>query len=181
MKLLTMKMGLLLTLLVSAGCGDRALKSQISRYRGDGKIRYLESPGLLGASGFEIRMPSVDLSTPVDIQYNLAGMPIGAPMVYLVIENPCPLKEVLRGNYTLDIKRDSKSIRILSSELSRITNGQWSKANHFYFSGNEGKHSKSRIVNEDPDSDWSLSVSWENPHLDKPLEAYILIRSGGRK
>lgn len=85
-----MKKLLILTVLVfailAAGC-DRALKTQIAGYQGDGEIRYLKSPGLLGISGCDIKMPSFDLSKPFYAEYDLLGLPNAKAkyVVYLVV------------------------------------------------------------------------------------------------
>ncbi len=77
-------------------CGrDFQLKSSIDNYKGDEEINYLELPGLFGASGCSITMPSFDLSKDFEETYSLFGTPENDQyVVYLVIKEPADIEQL---------------------------------------------------------------------------------------
>lgn len=166
--------------LFCSGC-DRQLKREISEYQGDGTIRYLKAPNFLGVSGFSIQMSPFDLSTPVNIRYDLSGLPLGRSVVYLVVEDPCPLEKIERGTCAFEFSRNGKLVKKLSSDLLKITNNMVGKKNRFYFFAYNDEQNASSIISQDTSSLWSLSVSCKNPYLNEPVKAYILIERGGYK
>ncbi len=179
-----------MAMLVLTGC-DRQLKQAINNYSGDGAIRYLERPGLLGRSGCAVKMPPFDLSKPFHAEYDLSGLPgtRSKYVVYLVVYEAY-YKE-FPAHYNLKIYKDGKMVKNLSSKMGKVTNaygGSYDKKhtpgmgdNRFYFFSYENDPEGSYITVLDDASKWSLSVSSENKNLSEPLEAYILISAGGFK
>lgn len=167
---------------VLCGCTDREIKKAVQQYHGDGQIRYLKAP-LLGAPGFAIQMPTIDLSQPIHVQYDFTGIPsgIGKCVIYLVVPEPCPKEAILQGVYHLKVWENDIEVRNLVSSLKDITNSQSPHSNRFYFYAYDLDQKQSAIDIRDPKAKWTLSVSYTNAALHKPVEAYILIERGGCK
>jgi hypothetical protein len=181
---------LLMVALTLCGC-DYKMKQSIKAYQGDGEIRYLESPGLLGRSGCDVKMPSFDLSKSFHAEYNLSGLPDAKAeyVVYLVVYGA--YYDEIPVRYNLKIFKDGREVKNLSSKVKKVTNaygGSYDRKhrsgmgdNRFYFFAYENDLEGSYIKVSEKDSKWSLIVSCENEHLSEPVEAYILISAGGFK
>ncbi len=158
------------------GC-DMELKRGIQNYKGDGTIRYLEPPGVLGRSGCAIEMPRFDLSKPFHADYNLSGIPqiAGYYVIYLVVPGPRRPENVLDTVFIISISKDGKLITRLSSTVNDIAKGYWKGKNWFYFQ-------RKGVITVDNDKErWSLAVSCENTSLTERVNAYIWISAGGFK
>lgn len=164
------------------GCTYWQLKKAIREYHGDGQIRYLKAP-ILGASGFAIQMPTLDLSQPIHVQYDFTGIPsgVGKCVVYLVVPEPCPLETVSQGVYHLKVWKNDVEIRNLEAVLKNIANSQGGRHNRFYFYAYNSDQNLSAIDVQDSTSRWSIAVSYTNAALKEPVEAYILMERGGCK
>jgi len=171
--------------LILTGC-DYQLKKAINNYSGDGEIRYLERPGLLGRSGVAIKMPPFDLSKPFHAEYDLSGLPRNRSkyIVYLVVYEA--YYREFPARYNLKIYKDGMEVKTLSSDVMKITNtfgGTYTPKgyNRFYFFSYKNDPEGSYITIPDKSSKWSISVSCEGKDLTNELEAYILISAGGFK
>jgi len=157
------------------GC-DSKLKKAIAEYQGNGKIIYLKGP-LLGTSGVAIKMPSFDISKSFEARYQLTGIPNqNRYIVYLVVPEPCPINQVLKGSFELDIYKNNILMnKIAVSDLKGMTNSVGGRENRFYFYG-KGQFD----VNKNGE-DWSLKVKSTNESLFGPVNAFLLISAGGFK
>lgn len=157
------------------GC-DLSLKQAIADYKGDGQIIYLKGP-LLGTSGVAIKMPTLDLAEPFEVEYQLAGIPEGNRyVVYLVIPEPCPIDKILQGSFELQIYQDNILVnKIIASTLEKMTNRVGGGENRFYF------YEKGQFDVNNVGTIWSIKIKSMNKKLFTSVNAFILISTGGYK
>lgn len=165
---------------VLLGCGDNALMKQIKNYRGDGVIKFLDSPGPLGRSGVEISLPPFDLSTKFSTNYNITGIPKGdAYLIYLVLNKANISNELSTGVCSYKLTKNGKDVSKQSSDIKNLTRTAAGGEILFYF---YNKNMGPAYFNvDDPSAKWSLSVSYENTKKIDTGKAFFLIKTGGTK
>lgn len=166
---------LVITISLLVGC-DLKLKQAIEAYKGTGQINYLKGP-LLGTSGVAIKMPSLDLVEPFEVEYQLTGIPKGNRyVVYLVIPEPCPIDKILQGSFELQIYQDNILVnKIIAPTLEKMTNRVGGGENRFYF------YEKGQFDVNEVGATWSIKVKSANKKLSASVNAFILISTGGYK
>ena len=159
-------------------CMDSGIKASVREYRGQGAIRYKKGP-LLGISGCVIQMPQVDLSVPLNIEYDLSGIPPGRGdyMVYLAVPNPCPMTQVLEGTCSFQVKKDGAVVAEQTNRISEMRNAEDESLNRFYFFD----HGTTDFHVSDTTSKWVVVVSCTNHLLKVPVKAFVEISRGGYK
>jgi hypothetical protein len=169
----------LILLLVVAGC-DHKLKAAINSYSGDGQIKYLEAPGLLGTSGCSIKMPSFDLSEGINTKYSLSGIPANENyVVYLVVKDPVHIEQVQQVFFSYQIKEGENIIAEVSAPLKKFVDGQGGGLHRFYFwySNPQAPYVSLGYTKDSA----VISVSSKNQKLAGKINAYIEISFGGFK
>ena len=168
-----------LTLLLT-GC-DVKLKSEISEYKGDGQIEYLESPGLLGASGCSIKMPSFDLSQEFSKTYSLSGIPENENyVVYLVVNDPVPIEQVKEGYFRYRVTDGENVIAEVSEYLGKYRDAQGFGKHKFYYL-DQSKPRSALLSLGHTENPLVISISSKNPNLNETVQAHLEIKFGGTK
>lgn len=174
-KLYFKKIFIFLAFFLLFGC-DAELKKEISKYQGDGNISYLKGQ-LLGISGVALKMPSFDISKPFEMQYTLTNIPkVKHYIIYLVVPEPCPLDQVLKGFFELQLFHNSVLVKkITANSLKDITNSTGGGENRFYF------YEKGQFDVNNSGENWDIKIKSTNTNLSTPVNAHILISAGGYK
>ena len=169
-------------LFVICGC-DFQLKSSIDNYKGDGEINYLELPGLFGASGCSITMPSFDLSKDFEETYSLFGTPANDQyVVYLVIKEPADFEQIKKGHFSYQIREGNKIIRNISAPLEDYTIQQGGGFNKFYFFNIQLPQAiKTYVSLGSSDLPTVIEIKSQNKTLTNSKQGYLEIRFGGFK
>jgi hypothetical protein len=175
---------MLAVLAISPLCGCQGFRAadKVKKYRGDGVLRFLKGP-LLGSSGWAVRMPALDMSIPSSAEYDLGGIPqaVNYYIVYLIVPDPCPMTEILKGTCVVQIKKNGAVVKSKSGSISEMTNTHgWqngNKLNRFYYFDDRS----TGFYVTDTTSKWSVAVSCSNANLKVSVPAYVEIRAGGYK
>lgn len=178
----------ILLLLVSAfvfcGCKkDDNLKTSIQSYKGDGQIRYLEAPGVLGVSGCEIRLPYIDLSRNQTTKYNLSGIPTGKDyVVYLVLPDSNRLNELLDGEFSYQIKSNDIIQKDNKSHISKmVKTGKDGISNNMFYYWNPDKITDTSFDIDNNYDNYSITINYHGKPATNQILGYVLISRGGSK
>lgn len=178
-----LRYGVMLTVLMAVffvlvGCGSR-IDQEVAKYKGEGVIRKLKSPGLLGVSGCSVAMPHFDLSQPFQTRYDLSGLPQmdQCYVVYLIL--PGIYREEIPVTLSLQIFRDGECIRSLSSASEKMANsfgGEYGAGSNRYYFPDQGF-----IMCTGGTNKWSLIISCTNSQLSEVSDSFIFVSAGGFK
>jgi hypothetical protein len=162
------------------GCGDNGLMKQIESYRGDGAIRFLDSPGPLGRSGVAISMSPFDLSAKFSTNYNITGIPKGdAYLIYLVLNEANSIDQLSTGVLSYNLTKNGNVVSKQSSKIRDLIKTAAGEEILFYFyKKNMGP---AYFDVDDPTAKWAFSVSYENANNIDSNKAFFLIKTGGSK
>lgn len=165
-----------------AGC-DYQLKSAIKNYKGDGVIEYLDAPGILGASGCSIKMPSFDLSADFEKTYSLDGIPANENYtVYLVVKDQLENNLIKQSHFSFQIKEGKKYIRNVSAPLRAFIASEGGGFNKFYyFEQNQTPETNVNVPLGYSELPIAISISYHNVALLSSKDGYLEIRFGGFK
>lgn len=171
----------LVIFLILVGC-DRESKNAISKYSGDGIIKHLPSPGLLGIDGVEIKFQNFDLSQDYSAKYSLQGLPTGTPyMIYLVVPDPAPLDEIKNNNLQVRVFNKDTVILDLSRPIEKMINNQEQGLNRFYCLEGYQDMKVSSQVDAKTEGSYSIEMNYENTNVSEKVFGYLLLERGGYK
>ncbi|MCK5915506.1 MAG: hypothetical protein KAG92_05155 [Deltaproteobacteria bacterium] len=172
----------LVFLIALSGC-DFQMKSAIDNYKGDGQIKYLEAPGILGASGCSIKMPSFDLSKNFDKTYSLSGIPANKSyVVYLVVKDPAGIELIKQSHFCFQIKEDNKTIRNVSASLKDfIASVSGGVTEFYYFKNRQPPETDVHVPMGYTELLTTILISYQNKALVNNQDGYLEIRFGGSK
>ena len=171
---------LFICLFFIVGCGDDAQMKQIKIYRGDGDIKFLDSPGPLGRPGVAISLPAFDLSMKFTTNYNITGIPKGdAYLIYLVLNEDNLINMISSGVCSYKLTKNGNTVSQKNSEIKDLIRTSMGEEILFYF---YNKNVGPMYFNvDDPCARWSLSVLYENTKKIDSGNAFFLIKNGGIK
>ena len=166
---------------LSAGCGNES-KSAISKYTGDGLIKYLPTPGLLGIDGVAIKFSNIDLSKNSNSKYTLQNLPLGDPyIVFFVVPDPAPLDTIMKNSLNLKFINNGNITREIDLPIGKMINNQGADLNRFYaLEGVNGLEVSSELDVKSGDN-YSIQMSYKNNNFTSPSLGYLLIERGGYK
>ncbi len=116
------------------GSGEIDMKKQIANYKGDGAIKYLEKPNVLGCSGVLVDFPDFDLSTDFHAQYNISGLPSGKDyLVYFIPSVPVNADALHNGICSYSIKKEGQIIEEKSAQIAQMQREIGANGSKYYF------------------------------------------------
>jgi len=175
--------GIILVLVLLVAGRNYPLKRSVRKYQGDGDIRYLPPPGLLGVSGCEIRFPATNFSGGFVAEYDMMGIPEGKYYTpYLVVPDAMFREEMLQGRCSFLVKKNGQKIFGSSSRIGDMTN---------FRKGSDGLNRFYHFVFEDQEdfrfdvkgrkSSWSLRVECETAITNEQIDVFVIVARGGKK
>jgi hypothetical protein len=181
MKKITFTLISLVLCFILVGCNHES-KSAISKYSGDGKIKHLDSPGILGIDGIEIKFKKFDLSKNFNAKYSLQGLPVGKPyMIYLVVPDPVPLNEFKSNSFQLRVLNNGRVALDLRRPIGKMINNQQQRLNRFYCLKGYQDMQESSQVDAKTEGNYSIELNYENTKLNERVFGYLLLERGGFK
>jgi len=124
-----------LTVLIN-GCGkdDTDMKKQIEKYRGDGAIKYLKKPGVLGRSGVAVDFQDLELSRDFQSKYNISGLPAGKDyLLYFIPSESNDTKALQKGICSYKILEEGKIVEEKTAQIADMQREISPSGSKYYF------------------------------------------------
>jgi hypothetical protein len=170
----------ILIALVLGGCRKEAIRG-ISRYSGDGKIKYLPSPGNVGPGGVRITFPEFNLSKDYHVKYSFKCLPTGGTY-YIIFVAPDSTQLPGIENSCLQIKFElnAQLIRDINLPIGKmVKSGTLSSGlRRYYCQGNfQGPGLTSGLYVKE-NSTYSIELIYKNTSVTQKALGHLLIERG---